>query len=60
MLRSIANWILLFLGISQLTNMENSWIDPETMRGQLATYWEGIDHSRTTLRQFSAAFQKKS
>jgi hypothetical protein len=60
MLRSIAKWTLLLLGISQLTNSENPWSDPETLRGPLARYWEGISHSRNTLSQFSTAFQTKS
>jgi hypothetical protein len=60
MLRSIAKWTLLLLGISQLTNSENPWSDPETLRGPLAQYWGGISHSRNTLSQFTTAFQTKS
>ncbi|MFN7291832.1 MAG: ankyrin repeat domain-containing protein [Pirellula sp.] len=59
MLRLIAKWTLLLLGISQLTNSENPWSDPEILRGQLAQYWEGISHSRNTLSQFTTAFQTK-
>jgi hypothetical protein len=60
MLRLIAKWTVLLLGISQLTNSENPWSDPETLRGPLAQYWEGISHSRNTLSQFTTAFQTKS
>lgn len=60
MLRLIAKWTLLLLGISQLTISENPWSDPEILRGQLAQYWEGISHSRNTLSQFTTAFQTKT